>query len=218
VGPELRQRLGALCDYYGLDGRRLTDHRGYRLPLRRERSPVVRGRAMLAGDAAALVDPLSGEGIWAAFVSGRVAADETLRFLAGEVSDLRAYQTALEHEVRDDVRGSRRLQGVFQRLPSFSILMLKYNNAFWRYLTEIIRGELTYPELPRKLGPLSRIIEGWGDLEQRLHERDVERRVRSPQREAIIQRAQPAHTSQAPPSPPLSVKPSPSASPSAVTV
>jgi flavin-dependent dehydrogenase len=132
---------------------------------------------MLAGDAAALVDPLSGEGIWAAFVSGRVAADEALRFIAGETSDLRGYQQHLEREIRDDVRGSRRLQGVFQRLPSLSILMLKYNSTFWRYLTEIIRGDLTYPELPRKLGPLARVIEGWGDLETRLHERDLTRRA-----------------------------------------
>jgi geranylgeranyl reductase family protein len=177
VGPTLRQRLADLCVYYGLDPRRLFDHRGYQLPLRRERSPVVRGRAMLAGDAAALVDPLSGEGIWAAFVSGRVAADEALRFIAGETSDLRGYQQQLEREIRDDVLGSRRLQGVFQRLPSLSILMLKYNSTFWRYLTEIIRGDLTYPELPRKLGPLARVIEGWGDLETRLHERDLTRRA-----------------------------------------
>ena len=43
---------------------------------------------------------------------------------------------------------------MFQRLPAFSVLMLKYNGTFWRYMTEIIRGEITYPDLPRKLGPL----------------------------------------------------------------
>jgi hypothetical protein len=37
--------------------------------------------------------------------------------------------------------------------PAFSVLMLKYNGTFWRYLTGIIRGEITYPDLPKKLGP-----------------------------------------------------------------
>ena len=177
VGPTLRSELAALCSYYGLDPSRLYGHRGYQLPLRRDGAPVVRGPVMLAGDAAGLVDPLSGEGIWAAFVSGRAAAAEATRYLAGEVSDLRGYQHALEAEVRDDIIGSRRLQGVFQRLPSASILMLKYNTAFWRYLVQIIRGDLTYPELPRKLGPLGAVIEAWGDLESRLHRRDVRRRA-----------------------------------------
>ena len=57
--------------------------------------------------------------------------------------------------------------------------MLKYNDAFWRYMTEIIRGELTYPELPRKLGPLHHIIDRWGDAENWLHRRELRRRARA---------------------------------------
>lgn len=37
--------------------------------------PICAPRVMLAGDAAGLVDPLSGEGIWQALYSGRVAAE-----------------------------------------------------------------------------------------------------------------------------------------------
>jgi flavin-dependent dehydrogenase len=132
---------------------------------------------MLAGDAASLVDPLSGEGIWAAFVSGRLAAQQALRFLAGDARDLRGYQRAVESAMRDELIASQRLQLVFQRLPKLSILMLKYNSAFWRYMTEIIRGEITYPDLPRKLGPLRHVVERWGDLELKLHRRDLARRA-----------------------------------------
>jgi geranylgeranyl reductase family protein len=177
VGPTLRDRLARLCRYYGLDPARLYGHRGYNLPLRRDNAPVVRGAVMLAGDAAALVDPLSGEGIWAAFVSGRLAAEEALRYVAGVVPDLSGYQRALDDVMRDEIRASRRLQAVFQRLPRASILMLKYNDAFWRYLVEIIRGELTYPQLPRKLGPLRHVLNRWGDLEVALHRRDLAKRA-----------------------------------------
>jgi flavin-dependent dehydrogenase len=132
---------------------------------------------MLAGDAASLVDPLSGEGIWAAFTSGRLAAESALRYLAGETADLRGYQRSIEAVMRDELIASERLQLVFQRLPKLSILMLKYNDAFWRYMTEIIRGDITYPDLPRKLGPLRHVIERWGDLELTLHQRDLARRA-----------------------------------------
>ena len=65
-------------------------------------------------------------------------------------------------------------RAIFQRLPSAAILMLKYNNAFWRYLTEIIRGEMTYPDLPRKLGPLRHVLYRWADFEISRHMRGVE--------------------------------------------
>jgi geranylgeranyl reductase family protein len=175
VGPTLRARLAKLCAYYGFDHSRLFGFRGYQLPLRRDGAPVVRGGAMLAGDAACLVDPLSGEGIWAAFVSGRLAAREATRFLAGEVRDLAGYQRALDAKMRDEILASRRLQAILQRLPSLSVLMLKYNNRFWRYMTEIIRGEIAYPDLPRKLGPLRLVLERWGDAEIALHRRQLAR-------------------------------------------
>lgn len=175
VGPTLRDRLSALCAYYAFDESRLFGHRGYQLPLRRDDAPVVSGPAMLAGDAACLVDPLSGEGIWAAFVSGRLAAEEAQRYLAGDVESLDGYGRALRDVMDEEILTSRRLQAVFQRLPSASILMLKYNNAFWRYLTEIIRGEITYPDLPRKLGPLRHLLYRWADFEISRHMRDLER-------------------------------------------
>jgi geranylgeranyl reductase family protein len=171
VGPTLRAELSRFCAYYGFDETKLYAHRGYQLPLRRDGQPAVRGAAMLAGDAAALVDPLSGEGIWAAFVSGRLAAREAQRLLAGEVPDLGGYQRALEAAMGEEILTSRRLMAIFQRLPAASVLMMKYNGTFWRYLTQIIRGEITYPDLPRKLGPLRHGLYKWADWEIRRHER-----------------------------------------------
>ena len=179
VGPALRDLLVRYTRFYGLDETKLVGHRGYQLPLRRDHQPIVRGAAMLAGDAAALVDPLSGEGIWAAFVSGRLAAKEALRYLGEEVGDLRGYQRALDAEMQEEILASRRLMAIFQRLPAFSVLMLKYNNLFWRYLTEIIRGDITYPELPKRLGPLRHLMYRWADAEIAHHQRDLARTSRT---------------------------------------
>jgi geranylgeranyl reductase family protein len=175
IGPSLRGRLVRYVRYLGLDEHRLTGHRGYQLPLRRDGEPVVRGTAMLAGDAAALVDPLSGEGIWAAFVSGRLAAEEAQKYLAGDVYDLTGYQRALEAVMHNEILASRRLMIVLQQLPAFSVLMLKHNNTFWRYLQQIIRGELTYPDLPKKIGPLRHLLYRYADWEIARHQRDIAR-------------------------------------------
>jgi geranylgeranyl reductase family protein len=173
VGPTLRARLSAYCRYYGFDESQLFGHRGYRLPLRRDDAPVVYGNAMLAGDAAALVDPLSGEGIWAAFVSGRLAAEQAQRYLAGDAPDLAGYQRALDAIMRDEIIASRRLAAILHRLPAVSVLVMKYSDTFWRYLVQIVRGELTYPELPKKLGPLQHALYWLADREIRARRRKL---------------------------------------------
>ncbi len=48
------------------------------LPMRRAGAVPARGRVLLVGDAAGLVDPLSGDGIYEAFVSARLAAEAIL--------------------------------------------------------------------------------------------------------------------------------------------
>ena len=170
IGPELRPRLDAYTRFVGLDPANLEGHRGYRLPLRREGEPVVRGNTMLVGDAAALVDPLSGEGIWAAFVSGRLAAEEAAKYLSGNVGNVTGYQRSLERVMHDEIIASRRLMGMLQRLPPIAVMVMKHYDPLWRALIQIIRGDLTYPELLRRLGPLRHVTNRWADWEIARHE------------------------------------------------
>ena len=64
----LERRLRAL-----LPDARPTQLRAHRLPLSTGRLPVAHGRILLAGDAAALINPLTGEGIFYAVASGALA-------------------------------------------------------------------------------------------------------------------------------------------------
>jgi geranylgeranyl reductase family protein len=65
---QLETRLRAL-----LPDARVGELRGHRLPLSTGRPDVGHGRVLLAGDAAALINPLTGEGIYYAVLSGSLA-------------------------------------------------------------------------------------------------------------------------------------------------
>ena len=77
-GPRLRAHLARVCREYGIPEERLEGTRGYRLPMRRAGSAASTGRTLLVGDAAGLVDPLSGDGLYEAFLSARLAAEAVL--------------------------------------------------------------------------------------------------------------------------------------------
>jgi geranylgeranyl reductase family protein len=62
-----------------LDGSPVDRLRGHRLPLSTGRSRLTYGRVLLAGDAAALINPLTGEGIYYAVVSGSLAGAAALQ-------------------------------------------------------------------------------------------------------------------------------------------
>jgi flavin-dependent dehydrogenase len=53
--------------------------RAHHLPFSSSRPQPAHGRVLLAGDAASLINPLSGEGIYYAVVSGRLAGEAAIR-------------------------------------------------------------------------------------------------------------------------------------------
>jgi geranylgeranyl reductase family protein len=76
--------------------------RSWSLPLAPRSSPLSAAGLLLAGDAAGLVDPLSGEGIWQALYSGRAAGQVAARALrAGMLSASlqREYQAVCQRAI-----------------------------------------------------------------------------------------------------------------------
>jgi flavin-dependent dehydrogenase len=94
--PNLRDHLARLCDSAGVPVEAMEHARGYRLPLRRPGDAVARGRALIIGDAAGLVDPMSGDGMYEAFLSSRLASEAVADLLAGHTDDLTGFQATLD--------------------------------------------------------------------------------------------------------------------------
>ncbi|MFQ5880631.1 MAG: NAD(P)/FAD-dependent oxidoreductase, partial [Dehalococcoidia bacterium] len=157
------------CYRYGFDPQSLTNRRGHRLPLRVPGSTIARGPALVVGDAAGLIDPLSGEGIHNAFLSARLAADAIGRYLAGEAPDLTPYQAAVNQRIMPNLIASHKLQDLFHQAPSPYVALLRYSDRFWRACCHLIRGELDYAGFVGKLGPLRPLFEAMVALARRRH-------------------------------------------------
>ncbi len=160
-GGKLRSHLSALRRHYGLQTVPMLNVRGHHLPTRDEGAPIVRGRVLLVGDAAGLVDPMSGEGIHAAFVSGHLAAARLLRFLDGRDADLFPYEAAVEREIMADIRAAKLLRDVFHYTPWPCYFMLRRSERFRVMLCQLITGEHTYGRFLRQLGPLQHGLRFW---------------------------------------------------------
>ena len=143
-GPLLRTHLSRLCLEHGIPEDALTDVRGYRLPLRRPGFTPVRSRTALVGDAAGLIDPVSGDGIYEALLSSQLAVENALDIIAGRSADFRPYAAKLHRALALSAAASWRAKLALERFPNLSFSLLAAPYA-WRALEQILRADATHP-------------------------------------------------------------------------
>jgi geranylgeranyl reductase family protein len=160
-GGRLRGHLASLRRHYGLDAAPMENIRGHHLPTRTDGKAIVRGRALLVGDAAGLVDPMSGEGIYAAFVSGRLAADAIQRFLGGKSGDLWPYEAAVERQIMPDIRAASVLRDAYHYTPRPCYEVMRRSSVVRQTLCQLITGEKTYAGLLSQFGLLQPLLHFW---------------------------------------------------------
>jgi geranylgeranyl reductase family protein len=90
-----------------LPGVEPTGLRAHRLPLSTGRPRQPDGRVLLAGDAASLINPLTGEGIFYAVLSGALAGQAALRGSAAGADYRRALDLRLARHLRSTALASR---------------------------------------------------------------------------------------------------------------
>jgi geranylgeranyl reductase family protein len=157
--PTLRARLERLTASFGRSAGSGYGFRGHSLPVRTAGAPLCGGRVMLVGDAAGLVDPLSGEGIYAAIYSGQLAALTAVEALSSSEQDITGYERGLNASLCPDLLASQRFQDVFHLMPSIYARLLGRSDRLWDVLCGIVRGDQTYLDLRRRMGPLARWLD-----------------------------------------------------------
>jgi geranylgeranyl reductase family protein len=154
AGPTLRQRLDRLVRYYGFDPERLHGLRGHYLPVRLNGSRLVEGNALAVGDAAGLLDPLTGEGIYAAILSGQAAAKHLAAYLSGAAPSLAGYEDELRETLLRELDAGRTLHVLFHVTPRTYVRLQRRSPRVWRAVCKLLRGERSYLDVRRRLGPL----------------------------------------------------------------
>lgn len=149
-GPRLRDHLRRMCEAYGVDPDAGRDTRGYRLPMRRPGSALARGTTAVIGDAAGLLDPFSGDGMYEAFLSAQLVSDAALDVLAGRAETLEPYAAAVARRITPLSNAGWGAKAAFDRFPrtTFALARLPYT---WRAVERLLAGELSHPGAARGL-------------------------------------------------------------------
>lgn len=111
AGERTRAYLRSFVDRLGLADVEPVHDSGHLTRCRQEGSPLRRGRVLVAGDAAGLLEPWSREGISYALRSGELAG------AAVAADDLGQYESAVTSELVPSMRAGQRLLETFSRRP-----------------------------------------------------------------------------------------------------
>jgi len=147
-GPQLRAHLARLCTEHGIDEATVTEVRGHRLPMRRSENRIARGQVALVGDAAGLVDPFSGDGMYEALASARFAAAAVQELLAGRVADLGGYAAAVGRTLVPLTAAGWGAKLAMDRFPRATFACVRLP-VTWRVVEKLLLGELGHPGAAR---------------------------------------------------------------------
>ncbi len=146
--PDLRPALAALMP----EGQAEVKVKGAFLPLGDFRKEPARGNILFAGDAAGLVDPLTGEGIAYALESGALAAGAIAGALEAGAPE-RAGQDYLHRlaPIHRDLTQALRLRKFAYSRVFEGVFRKKLQNSHWirNAFFDLLEGETTYDALER---------------------------------------------------------------------
>jgi len=147
-----RGYLGRYVDALGLTGARVLEDSGHLTRCRAADSPVGRGRVLLAGDAAGLLEPWTREGISYAVRSGAAAG----RLAAAAASSTggdgvqETYRAWVARALAPEMDAGRAFLAAFERHPVLVHAALARTPLGWAAFARMARGTTSLPTLLRR--------------------------------------------------------------------
>jgi geranylgeranyl reductase family protein len=121
---------------------------GFLIPVSPRKDGFVRRRVLLTGDAAGLADPITGEGITFAVLSGQIAAKALIDGAFEETGVRRLYESELSKKILPELRLGRVLAKITYDYPRLLRRLFKsYGQEFTEAVTDVVMGEKTYKKL-----------------------------------------------------------------------
>ncbi|NMB16353.1 MAG: geranylgeranyl reductase family protein [Firmicutes bacterium] len=121
--------------------------RGHPIPLGGKNHPVSAHRIILAGDAAGLTDPFTGEGIAYALESGRLAAAHALGALQTGDFAFTEYSQEVQARIVSQLEIARKMAKIFYLMPSLTSYCLEHQSWLVERYFQMVRGDLDYAML-----------------------------------------------------------------------
>lgn len=135
----------------GLLGPRPLHDTGHLTRCRRPDSPLARGRVLVAGDAAALLDHWSREGISYALRSGDLAGRAAARLVTAAEAEASAVADRYGRQADDilgvEMRANRSLMNLFTHNPGLVHTALTRLPPAWRHLDAYLAGHTSVAEI-----------------------------------------------------------------------
>lgn len=167
-GGEPQDFKAILRDYstlFGIDFTTCIQH-GHPLSLWDGHQILHTQNAILAGEAACVVDPFTAEGIRPSIFSGMKAAEAIDQAIAGDINALDRYTQTISEEWGSEMVWAQRLAGIFYRVPALGYQLGVKRPSATDKMGRILSGEMRYSDVAsRAIKRLSTgLIPGLGSL------------------------------------------------------
>ena len=139
---ELRSRFDRFAEGLHLPSSEPLVPVGHRIPVGLTASPLHRGNVLLAGDAAGVADPFFAEGIPHSLLTGRLAAETTIDYLAGRTRDLSPYTRRVRDALGREARLWRITAALVYRAPALCLRVLASSGWLQSRVERAIAGEV----------------------------------------------------------------------------
>ena len=163
IHGRLKDRESALqqvCQLAGVQGRAALYRGVHPIPTCVDRrARVTLDRVVLVGDAAGLCDPLTGEGVRHALLSAGFAADAVEHAVARGPEALQEYERAVNEAIVPELRSAMLILRLLFRLEPAALFVLQHDARARRAALAVLKGELSYCELLRRVGGIRGFIE-----------------------------------------------------------
>jgi geranylgeranyl reductase family protein len=143
--PDLHAMLERYLERVGIDKVQRVERHGYLIPVHPRPGRLARGRVLLVGDTAGLVDPITAEGISHAVLSGRLAANAICEGGLDVLQVGRRYEVLVQKAILRELRAARLLAHFLYNCPGLR------NWAFRRqgmrltdFVVDVVMGERSY--------------------------------------------------------------------------
>ena len=144
---DLQTRLAEYLQLLGMTHIQKTEKHGWLIPLAPRREPLARGRVLLVGDAAGLVDPVMAEGISYAIQSGQLAAAALSECRLDVANVSHCYQSLLEKHILRELRAGRFLAKFLYHHPRIRDGAFRLGGQrLCEFVTDVVMGGRSYSD------------------------------------------------------------------------